>query len=73
MCAHDLLLKVVDEMVGSDGQRDVSKEGPPEKKTRTGSLLDMYEEMLEENVLLEEQISTETSYYFRQIRFLFFF
>ncbi|KAL1278883.1 hypothetical protein QQF64_025556 [Cirrhinus molitorella] len=61
MRARDLLLKVVDEMMGSEDQRDVSKEGPPEKKTRTGSLLDMYEEILQENVLLGEQINTETS------------
>ncbi|KAL0152182.1 hypothetical protein M9458_051905 [Cirrhinus mrigala] len=61
MCACDLLLKVVDEMMGSEDQRNVRKEGPPEKKTRAGSLLDMYEEILEENVLLEERVSTETS------------
>ncbi len=67
MSVRDMLLKVVDEMMGSDDQRDVSKEGPLEKKTQTGSLLDVYDEMLEENVLLEEQISTETS---SQVRIL---
>ncbi len=53
MCVRDMLLKVVDEMMGSDDQRDVSKEGLLEKKTQTGSLLDVYDEMLEENVLSE--------------------
>lgn len=62
MNARDLLLKVVDEMMGRDDQRSyASTEDPPEKKTRKGLLLDMYELILEENVLLNEQIITKTS------------
>ncbi|XP_067252965.1 zinc finger BED domain-containing protein 4-like [Chanodichthys erythropterus] len=53
--ARDLLLKVLDDMSGS---ADASTEDPPEKRTRTGSLLDMYDEILEENVMFEEQDKT---------------
>lgn len=48
--APDLLLTVLDEMNDGTGSAHTCTEGPPEKKTRTGSLLDMYEEILEENV-----------------------
>lgn len=48
--------------MGRDDQRsDASTEDLPEKKTWKGLLLDMYVEILEENVLLKEQIITKTS------------
>lgn len=56
--ARDLLLKVLDDMSGS---ADASTEDPPEKRTRTGSLLDMYDEILEENVMFEEQDKTASA------------
>ncbi|CAM4497621.1 unnamed protein product [Leuciscus chuanchicus] len=40
---------------------DASTEDPPEKRTRTGSLLDMYDEILEENVMFEEQDKTASA------------
>ncbi|XP_042610882.1 zinc finger BED domain-containing protein 4-like [Cyprinus carpio] len=56
--ARNLLLKVLDDMSGS---ADASTEDPPEKRTRTGSLLDMYDEILEENVMFEEQDKTASA------------
>ncbi|CAM4293618.1 unnamed protein product, partial [Leuciscus chuanchicus] len=56
--ARDLLLKVLDDMSGS---ADASTEDPPEKRTRTGLLLDMYDEILEENVMFEEQDKTASA------------
>ncbi|ROL47291.1 Zinc finger BED domain-containing protein 4 [Anabarilius grahami] len=56
--ARDLLLKVLDDM---SGIADASTEDPLEKRTRTGSLLDMYDEILEENVMFEEQDKTASA------------
>ena len=49
---RDLLLKVLNEM---DSSGDGGTGNPPEKKTRTGSLLDVYDEILEENMVFEWQ------------------
>lgn len=49
---------LLDDMSGS---ADASTEDPPEKRTRTGSLLDMYDEILEENVMCEEQDKTASA------------
>ncbi|KAJ8346826.1 hypothetical protein SKAU_G00282270 [Synaphobranchus kaupii] len=64
--ARNLLLKVVNEMVGGgDGQHgDASTDSgdPPPKKTRPGTLLlDMYQEIIEENVISEQASTSETA------------
>ena len=71
--ARNMLLKVVDEMasVGNDQQEDAAgasagdpgqeDQDPPPKRARTGSLQDMYQEILTENDVAKQATTGETA------------
>ncbi len=61
-----LLLNAVNQMASSisdDGEHADAGAGdtPPKKKARTGTLMDMYEEIIEENILPEHASTSETA------------
>uniref|UniRef100_UPI0037E866F0 zinc finger BED domain-containing protein 4-like n=1 Tax=Semicossyphus pulcher TaxID=241346 RepID=UPI0037E866F0 len=64
--ARNLLLNAVNEMasgISNDGEHADANtvDQPPKKKARSGTLLDMYHEIIEENVFPEHASTSETA------------